>query len=75
VRLTLAAESEVTLRIYRVDGALVRTILQRPLTGGAHLFGWDGRDDAGRRAPPGVYIVSARVGKKRLTAKLVHLGR
>lgn len=49
--------------IVDADGGVVRLLaVDEPLEGdpsarkaSAHCFGWDGRDDAGRPVPPGVY--------------------
>ncbi len=57
------------LRVYDVNGKLVRTLWGQPPSfprpqsrgetpGGSPLFlTWDGTDGAGRRVPPGVYVV------------------
>ena len=56
----LAESADVTVRIYRVDGALVRTLALGSLPAGSYLerdraARWDGRNDAGEPAPSGVY--------------------
>ena len=47
----------VTLEVLDVAGARVRTLLDGRLSAGAHALTWDSRDDAGRRAPAGAYLV------------------
>jgi len=48
----------------------VRTVFAGDLTPGAHAFRWDGRDDAGRNQPSGVYVcrldVAGEVGTRRM---------
>lgn len=45
------------LDIHRLDGARVRR-LRLGMTGpGSHVSAWDGRDDAGRELPSGLYLV------------------
>ena len=49
--------SRVTLRIYDVRGRRIRTLLGAWLSGCQGVVVWDGRDDAGRSARPGIYVV------------------
>jgi len=46
----------VRLRIYGVDGRLVRTLLEASLDAGPHRASWDGRDAAGRSVASGPYL-------------------
>jgi hypothetical protein len=48
-----------TVRL-EVCGRRVRSVWNRPLPGGRHVLGWDGRDDSRRQVASGVYMV--RVG-------------
>ncbi len=56
VDLQLDAPSVVESRVVDVSGRLVRT-LTRELPGGPSRIVWDGRDDQGRRAAAGVYLL------------------
>jgi hypothetical protein len=49
--------AHVTLVIYDVRGRRVRLLLDEPEAPGAAGAAWDGADDAGRTAPPGLYLV------------------
>lgn len=61
----LQAPGVAHLTIYDLDGARVRTLLaEAPLAAGRQTVGWDGRDDAGRMAPAGVYLYRLRCGGK-----------
>lgn len=70
--LRLSAPALVTLSVYDSHGRLVRRVLS-----GAQLFAgeleltWDGRDEAGRRVPPGLYVAVAQAGGARSTARIV----
>ncbi len=44
------------LRIFAVNGRLVRTLLDEPRGAGPHSVHWDGRDDAGQPVASGVYF-------------------
>ncbi|MDD3643315.1 MAG: FlgD immunoglobulin-like domain containing protein [Candidatus Krumholzibacteria bacterium] len=72
-RITLAVASggPVSLSIYDAAGRLVRRVAAGTFAGGSHLLEWDGRDEAGRSAPPGVYFARARAGKQFAAAKIV----
>ncbi len=49
--------ARITLAIYDVRGRRVRLLLDDPEAPGAAGAPWDGADDAGRPAPPGLYVV------------------
>ncbi len=53
----LARSARVRLRLIDVRGREVRTLVDGWRPGGAHRAFWDGRDDAGRAAASGVYLV------------------
>ena len=57
IRFSLAAPTPVRLTIYDAQGRCVRALLAATLGGGAHVVGWDGRDDAGIARPSGVYLL------------------
>jgi hypothetical protein len=57
----------VSLRVYDVQGRLVRTIAASRISPTI----WDGRDDAGRRLPSGTYSVHCVAPGKQVTARLV----
>lgn len=54
--LDLAASAPVEVRIYGVDGRLVRTLVEGTLEAGRHPLVWDGTDEAGRSLSSGVYF-------------------
>lgn len=57
----VAAQVPVTLRVYDVAGRLVRELVaRRRPEPGKHVVVWDGRDDAGRAVPSGVYVYRLR---------------
>ncbi len=56
-RLELPRAAEVTLEVLDVRGARVRRDPARSFAAGRHALLWDGRDDGGRRVPPGLYLV------------------
>ena len=57
---TLDRDGPYSLRVYRVDGVLVRTLHDGPGAAGVYAFQWDGRDDRGRTLPGGIYLIELR---------------
>jgi hypothetical protein len=68
--LELPVAARLELRLYDVAGRRVRTLELGSREAGTHRIGWDGRDDAGRPLPPGLYFgevrADARVARTRL---------
>ncbi|MEZ4654356.1 MAG: agmatine deiminase family protein [Candidatus Eisenbacteria bacterium] len=52
---TLAYPDQVELAVFDTQGRLVRSLLVGQVSAGPHEVHWDGRDDAGRTLPAGVY--------------------
>lgn len=57
VSFTLPAEGRARLRVFDVAGRVVRTLVDGPMTAGAHSAVWDRANDAGDRTGPGVYFL------------------
>jgi len=51
-----AAGARTVLRVYDASGRAVRTLVDALLAPGSYQARWDGRDDAGRELPSGVYV-------------------
>jgi hypothetical protein len=60
----------VSLRIYDVRGALVRTLVDGTRPPGVHEAAWDGTDDAGRPVASGTYLYELVADGRRLVEKL-----
>lgn len=61
----------VSIVIYDVSGARVRTLLDGTIPAGRHVVPWDGTNDGGRAVGSGVYYCRLTAGKKTLTKKMV----
>ena len=57
VTFTLPTGMRVRLTVHAASGARIRTLAAAPFDVGRHALAWDGRDDAGRRAPAGAYFL------------------
>jgi hypothetical protein len=71
MQLTGPAGAHVTVRLYTAAGRLVGTVFDGEVPGGAAALEWDGTDDAGRRAPSGVYFARADCGAAVATGRFV----
>jgi hypothetical protein len=73
IKLSIATESYVRITIYDVSGRCVKILVEQILTPGTHTFPWNGRDNNGHRVSPGVYIALARIGKRQVSSKVLHI--
>jgi hypothetical protein len=64
----------VVLRVYDIAGRLVRSLVDGSGAPGRHMATWDGRNDIGARAAPGIYLVTFRAPGTSKSVKLVHMG-
>jgi len=62
IRFQLAQPEEVRLRIFDLDGRLVRTLHQGALPAGPHALDWSGTNEAGLPLPAGVYYYRLETG-------------
>ena len=56
VHYELPAAASVQLLVYDAGGRIVRRLLDAEVDAGPHDLLWDGRDDAGRLVPAGLYL-------------------
>lgn len=56
IRFDLPRAGHTTLMVYDLAGRRVTTLADRPLLAGRHELAWNGRTEAGTRAPAGVYF-------------------
>lgn len=62
IRFGLPSPSNVSLRIYNIQGEEVRTLVCDYLSGGFYEVEWDGRDEAGSQVASGIYIYRIQAG-------------
>jgi hypothetical protein len=70
----VAVDAPIELAVYDLGGRRVRTLARERVRAGEHSVTWNGLDDGGFRAPPGVYLVRfAAVGRTQTKrAVLIH---
>lgn len=67
----LPAAGAIALKIYDASGRLLRTLVEGEAPAGPASRVWDGRDDAGRQVPAGIYFYRLQAGGEVLTRKLL----
>lgn len=65
-------EEGVTIRIYSINGELVKTLAENK-TEKKGSIDWYGKNDKGRVVGSGVYLVNLKIGKSSKTVKVVVL--
>jgi hypothetical protein len=73
IAFALPEAAHASLKVFGVDGRLVRTLVNEEATAGGHEIVWDGLDDSGREVAPGVYAYLLKVGDQEKVRKLVRL--
>ena len=61
----------VSIRIFSVNGQLVRSLREDSATPGAYEVRWNGKDEGGRTAPSGIYFVSVKQGSESSQNRIV----
>jgi flagellar hook assembly protein FlgD len=57
IRFELAQMARARLRVFGVDGSLVRTLVDRVFPAGEQRVYWDGQNDGGHDVGSGAYFV------------------
>lgn len=73
IRFSIGSTGPVSIEIYDVSGRLVKTLVHRTLTAGAHEVVWDGTDDKGRPLSSGIFWSQLQAGEYRSNRKMVRL--
>ena len=68
----LERDAQATLRVFDVQGRMVRTLVDSYLAAGPRTVEWDGRDDRGRPLASGTYYMRLQGGGT-YTSKIVNL--
>lgn len=69
----IPVQVHVTLRIYNLQGQLVRTLVDEQKSPGYYRIVWDGRNDAGIKVSSGLYLYTIIAGNFKATKKMVML--
>ena len=70
VNYTLKNGGQVTVRIYSLEGRLVKTLVNEYASAGSHEVRWNGTDNSGHSVPSGMYFVKTESGADKSVVKL-----
>jgi hypothetical protein len=73
VSFSLPRAETASLSVLDLQGRRVRTLRAGVLASGPHGVTWDGRDEAGARAPSGLYFLRLEAGGETLVRRLARL--
>ena len=71
VHFELASDESVELTLFDLSGRQVRSLMKGSLAAGSHDVAWDGIDNAGRPAAPGVYLARLKGVRTQATHHIV----
>ena len=73
IAFALPFSERVAASVYAASGARVRTLIEGERPAGGQALLWDGRDDAGRPVPSGLYFFQLSLGSAREMRRIVWL--
>lgn len=73
IHFALSLACDVSLTIYDTDGKIVRTLANGHFNRGEKSYNWDGRNDSGQNANPGIFICTLKAGNSLQTIKFVKM--
>lgn len=73
INFSLPRRDDVELGVYDLLGRRVAVLARGPMAAGAYTRQWDGRDDNGKNAGPGVYFLRLKVGQETYKLRSVKL--
>jgi hypothetical protein len=68
---TLNSAANVDIKIYSLDGKVVKSIAASQASAGAYSLAWNGNDNKGAKVPAGVYIYEVKAGSQKVTGKII----
>jgi flagellar hook assembly protein FlgD len=71
IRYRIDRAGQVVIGVHDVTGQRVRAMGRGEFAAGEHEAVWDGRDDAGRPSPAGVYFVRVTSAGRSRTARVL----
>ncbi|MFA4924963.1 MAG: DUF3160 domain-containing protein, partial [Ignavibacteriaceae bacterium] len=64
------ANQNVSLKIYSINGELIKTFFEKELPAGNYVTRWDGTNEIGSAVPSGVYLYKVTAGNNFVTGKM-----
>ncbi|MEO0083584.1 MAG: T9SS type A sorting domain-containing protein [candidate division WOR-3 bacterium] len=73
IELEILKPSTVSLKIYDINGNIVRNLINKNLNAGKTVVVWDGKDDNGTKVAQGIYFVKLSTESKSAMTKVIKL--
>ena len=73
IKYQLSQSGQVGLKIYNIQGQMVKTLVNEDKKAGSYETRWDGRDDIGQKVTNGIYIYSLQTGKDHVVKRMTLL--
>jgi hypothetical protein len=73
IEYSLIQSSHITLRIFDITGACIKTLLSSYQQAGVHQIPWDGHSETGMPVPSGIYFYSLNANNGTITKKMLLL--
>ncbi len=70
IKYAIPKSEHVVLKIYNINGAVVRTLVERHQSTGVYSITWDGKNDQGLLMPSGLYLYHLIAGSYAKTLKM-----
>jgi len=64
------AKQNVSLKIYSINGELIKTFFEKELPAGNYVTRWEGTNETGTAVPSGVYLYKVTAGNNFVTGKM-----
>lgn len=71
IRFALPSETEASLKVYDVQGRLVRNLGSARFSAGSHALQWDGRDESGTPVSTGIHFIRVEAGGTSVVQKVI----
>jgi hypothetical protein len=71
IRFHLGGAGSTTVKIYNINGQLVRALLDDHLDAGDHRISWNGQDDGGQAVASGIYFCRLEHGGRTKATKML----
>ncbi|MBN2354567.1 T9SS type A sorting domain-containing protein, partial [candidate division KSB1 bacterium] len=62
IHFALPQNSRVNLRVYNVNGQVIKRLVEKEMPAGRHVVSWDGRNEGGEAVASGVYFCKMEAG-------------
>ncbi len=69
----ISESSRVTIRVFNMNGALIKTLLEEEQKLGTYEVVWDGRNEEGRQVGSGIYLYKVTCGDKSIGNKMTKI--